>query len=92
MLSTPLRKNRNIFVSSGSLLQYMSSNLHLLKVLLPAELAHLGTLLLHVLSTSFLGVGLDLALDGRVEGSQDAGSQEGSIDAVVNSDGCDRDA
>lgn len=70
----------------------MSSNLHLLKVLLPAKLAQLGTLLLHVLSTGFLGVGLNLALDGRIEGSQDASSQESSIDAVVDSNSCDRDA
>lgn len=67
MLSIPLRKNRNIFVSSGSLHRDIASNLHLLKVLLPAELAHLSTLLLHIFSTGFLGVGLDLALDGRVE-------------------------
>jgi hypothetical protein len=64
----------------------------LLKVLLPAELAHLSTLLFHVLSTGFLGVGLDLALDSRVKGSQDAGSQESSVDAVVDSDGCNGNA
>lgn len=69
----------------------ISSNLHLLKVLLPAKLAHLGTLLLHVLSTGVFGVGLDFALDGRIEGPQEAGSQESRIDAVVNTDSCDGD-
>jgi hypothetical protein len=65
--------------------------LHLIKVLLPSQLAHLGTLQLHVLSTGSLSVGLDLALDRGVERAQDAGSEEGSVDAVVDANGCDGD-
>lgn len=61
--------------------------LHLLKVLLPAKLAQLGALLLHILGASLLGVGFDLTLDGGVEGTDDAGGEESGVDAVVDADG-----
>lgn len=92
MLPIPLGKSQYIFVPLASIHKHVSSILHLLKVLLPAKLAHLGAFLLHVFSTSFLGVGLNLTLNGRVEGSKNAGSQESSVDAVVDSNGCDGDA
>ena len=66
--------------------------LHLLKVLLPAQLAQLNSLLLHVLCAGLFGVGLHLALDGWLEGSDDAGSEESGVDAVVDSDGSNGDA
>jgi len=66
--------------------------LHLIKVLLPPQLAHLGTLQLHVLGTGSFSVRFDLALDRGVERAQHAGSEESSVDAVVDADGCDGDA
>lgn len=65
--------------------------LHLIKVLLPPQFAHLGTLQLHVLGTRSLGVCLNLALNRGVERAQHAGSKEGSVDAVVDTDCCDGD-
>lgn len=74
-------------------LAYNTSNtLHLLKVLLPPQLLHLGTLQVHVLAAGVLSVGLDLALDGGVEGAEDARGQESGVDAVVDADGCNGDA
>lgn len=92
MLPIPLEKNQNIFLPLALIHKSISSILHLLKVLLPAKLAHLRALLLHVFSTSFLCVGVNLALNGGVEGSKNAGSQESSVDAVVDSNGCDGDS
>lgn len=66
--------------------------LHLIKVLLPPQLAQLGTLQLHVLSTGSLSVCLNLALDGRVEGAKHTRSEEGSVDAVVDTDSSNGDA
>lgn len=66
--------------------------LHLIKVLLPSQLAQLGTLQLHVLGTGSLGVRLDLALDGRVERAKHTRSEEGSVDAVINADSGNGDA
>lgn len=66
--------------------------LHLIKVLLPSQLAQLGTLQLHVLSTGSLSVRLDLALDSRVERAKHTRSEEGSVYAVVDADGGDGDA
>lgn len=62
----------------------------MLKILLPTELAQLSTLQLHVLSPSALRISLNLALDSRIESTEDTSSQEGSIDAVVDADGGDR--
>lgn len=66
--------------------------LHLLKVLLPAQLPQLRPLLLHVLGAGFFSVGFHLALDGGVEGTDDAGSEECGVDAVVDADSSDGDA
>lgn len=66
--------------------------LHLIKVLLPSQLAQLGTLQLHVLGTGSLSVRLDLALDGRVERAKHTRSEEGSVDAVVDTDSGNGDA
>lgn len=68
-----------------------NADLHLRKVLLPAQLLQLSTLLLHVLGASLLGVSLNLALDGGVESTDDTGSEESGVDAVVDADGCDGD-
>lgn len=66
--------------------------LHLIKVLLPPQLAQLGTLQLHVLGTGSLSVRLDLALDCRVERTKHTRGEEGSVDAVVDADSGDGDA
>lgn len=66
--------------------------LHLIKVLLPSQLAQLGTLQLHVLGTGSLSVRLDLALDGWVERAKHTRSEEGSVDAVVDTDSGNGDA
>lgn len=67
-------------------------SLHLLKVLLPPQLAQLGPLFLHILGTCVLSIGLNLALDGWVEGAQYPSSQEGRVDAVVDANCRDGDA
>ena len=64
----------------------------MLKVLFPTELAQLGTLQFHVLGPSALSIRLNLPLDSRVKGAEDTGSQEGSVDAVVDTDSSNGDA
>lgn len=63
----------------------------MLKVLFPTEFAHLSALEVEILGLSLLSIRLHLALNGWIKGAQDSGGQESGVNAVVDSDGGDRD-